>query len=566
LISKIGLYIIDFRFGGKKMNYKEITEEFLKNNSLRIKPNLKREALIRECFTNREASLTSNGALYTSTPPESTGRSPKDTYLVCSEKTEDLIDWKSPNNIPLPPETFQLLFEDAVKILEKKPIIYATDRVIGADSDYALPVKTISDRALPALFTDNMFRKPQTDLHKSKLFHRAFNLLVLPYDKLDAKKYQGKLRTLSNGNGSNMAVVLDLENSIGLVLGSAYLGSIKKLMFTAMNFYLPEIGILPLHASANEGNRGDIALFLGLSGTGKTTLSADSSRSLLGDDEHGWNENGIANFENGCYAKLINLDPVKEPEIYQAITHQDEYIRHGAIIENTMVYSGGIIDFSDVRLTENSRGSYPLAFLKNIKKSSIGTHPEKILFLTADANGVLPPVAKLNKSQAMLWFLMGYTSKLAGTETGIVDPVSTFSRFFGEPFMPQNPDVYTDLLGEKMTQHQTEIFLINTGWTGGPYGIGRRIDITVTKSIIRSILDNKLESVKYREDSRFHILAPTNFPDIDQDLLTPENLWQNKSDFTTRADKLAADFSSHFDKVYADKNLSKDIIKSCPGK
>jgi phosphoenolpyruvate carboxykinase (ATP) len=309
-----------------------------------------------------------------------------------------------------------------------------------------------------------------------------------------------------------------------------------------------------------------MALFLGLSGTGKTTLSADPERSLLGDDEHGWNERGIANFENGCYAKLINLNPKKEPEIYNAIMHKDIHTRHGAIVENAMIYPDGTFDFSDARFTENSRGSYPLEYLSNTKASSVGGHPKTIIFLTADANGVLPPVARLTEAQAMLWFLMGYTSKLAGTETGIIEPKTTFSRFFGEPFMPRNPDVYAGMLGEKMKKHKANVYLVNTGWSGGPYGVGKRIDIDVTRKIITAALNGDLEKAKCEENKLFHVMVPRSCPGVPSEMLDPRHTWSDKSAYDERAKKLAGEFSKHFDKAYGKKGLDKAIESECPGK
>jgi phosphoenolpyruvate carboxykinase (ATP) len=337
-------------------------------------------------------------------------------------------------------------------------------------------------------------------------------------------------------------------------------------MFTVMNYYLPEKGILPLHCSANEGKNGDCALLLGLSGTGKTTLSADPNRALLGDDEHGWSDNGIANFENGCYAKLINLKKDKEPEIYEAMFHHDDYLTHGAIVENTMMYPNGTFDLDDERLTPNSRGSYPLTFLSNIKESSCSSHPKTILFLTADANGVLPPISKLTPDAAMLWFMMGYTSKLAGTETGIVEPESTFSRFFGGPFMPRNPEDYAVMLGDKMKEHNSQVFLVNTGWSGGSFGVGERMDINLTRALVDAALSGKLNDVEYEEDSRFHVLVPQNIPGIDSSILQPKNTWQDKQAFENRANKLAKDFSAYFDKAYGNKNIPDAVRNQCPGK
>ncbi|MCP4214447.1 MAG: phosphoenolpyruvate carboxykinase (ATP) [bacterium] len=527
---------------------------------------LERKKLIRQVVDNKEAYVSPTGALDSITPPESTGRSPKDTYIVKHPQIVEEIDWDSPNCKGLDPETFDMLLEDALEILEKKPKIYESNRVIGADSAYALPVKTVTDKALTLLFADNMFRPVPADLDKSIFSDTPFTLIALPYDKIDSEKYEGRLRKLPNGGTSDLIVAMDFVRRIGLVYGSAYLGSTKKLMFTVMNYLLPAEGILPLHASANEGKDGAIALFSGLSGTGKTTLSADPHRALLGDDEHGWDDKGIANFENGCYAKLIDLDPEKEPEIYHAVTHKAPYDKHGAIVENAMLYPALGFDFYDTRLTQNSRGSYPLSFLSNIKESSVGGHPKSILFLTADANGVLPPMSMLTENQAMLWFMMGYTSKLAGTECGIVDPESTFSRFFGEPFMPRNPDVYASMLGEKMKQHGTRVYLVNTGWSGGPFGTGKRIDILVTRTIVNAILDSDLSTIKFEEDKRFHIMVPSTFPGVDTEILDPRNTWEDKELFDARADHLANDFSEHFDKVYGNKNIDAGVVACCPGK
>jgi phosphoenolpyruvate carboxykinase (ATP) len=528
--------------------------------------NPSREVLIQEGVANRECIVSANGALATWTPCESTGRSPKDTYIVRRKESEANIDWDSPNNIPLDAETFDMIMEDALQVLSNKKRLYVTDRVLSADTAYALPVKTVSDWASTALFTDNMFRPVPADIDRSIFARRGFFLLVVPYNKLNRDRYAGRLRKLANGQTSDMAVAMDFDRRLGVVFGSAYAGSVKKLMFTVMNYVLPGEGILPLHCSANEGPDGDTALLLGLSGTGKTSLSADPRRALLGDDEHGWSDNGIANFENGCYAKLINLHPRKEPEIWNAVFHQSPYIEHGAVVENCMMYPWGTFDVDDERYTPNSRASYPLRFLTNFKASSVGGHPKTILFLAADANGVLPPVARLTPEQAMLWFLMGYTSKLAGTETGIVDPVSTFSRFFGEPFMPRNPDVYASMLGERMMKHGSQVYLVNTGWSGGPFGIGARMDIEITRSIVHCSLRGTLEEVEYDEDPLFHIQVPRTCPNVPTEMLNPRNTWEDKAAFDLRAKRLAADFSAHFDKAYGSKGIDPNVISQCPGK
>ncbi|MEN8098307.1 MAG: phosphoenolpyruvate carboxykinase (ATP), partial [Chloroflexota bacterium] len=480
--------------------------------------------------------------------------------------SENEIDWDSPNNIPMAPDTFDMIVTDMLELFHKKERIIVTDRVLGADPAYSLPVRVVSNWALTALFTDNMFREIPAGAENSIFADCAFTLLVLPYDKMIESRYEGRLRETSPGVTSNMAVAIDLDRRLGVVFGSAYGGSVKKLMFTVMNYMLPAEGILPLHCSANEGPNGDIALLLGLSGTGKTTLSADVRRALLGDDEHGWSDNGIANFENGCYAKLINLREEKEPEIWNAVHHVRPVEEHGAIVENALMWPGGTFDLDDDRLTPNSRASYPLQYLTNIKTPPVGSHPKTILFLTADANGVLPPVSKLSPEQAMLWFLMGYTSKLAGTETGVTDPVSTFSRFFGEPFMPRNPDVYATMLGEKMRQHNSQVYLVNTGWSGGPFGVGERMDIDVTRAIVHAALAGDLDDVEYVEDPLFHIMVPTSCPDVPGDMLDPKNTWSDKQAFDERARKLASDFAAHFEKAYGNKGIDPNIIAECPGR
>ncbi|TFG80286.1 MAG: phosphoenolpyruvate carboxykinase (ATP), partial [Chrysiogenales bacterium] len=546
------------------MNFQEeLTALIDKKGNVQINP--KRRDLIKAAVKNREVLVSKNGALATWTRMESTGRSPKDTLTVKRPEIDWEIDWDSPNNLSLAPETFTMILEDVLARVAAKEKLYITDRVVGADSRYALQVRTISDSAVTTLFAATMFRPLPKDIARSIFHGKPFTLVALPVDKLDKQKYSGLLRKLPDGSTSDMVVAMDFVHNIGVVIGSAYMGSVKKLMFTVMNYLLPKAGILPLHASANEGREGAIALFLGLSGTGKTTLSADAERALLGDDEHGWDKHGIANFEFGCYAKLINLNPAKEPQIHHAITHEAPYLNHGAIVENAMMYPDGTFDFNDSRLIENSRGSYLLSSLPNIKKSSRGKHPKTIIFLTADANGVLPPVAKLDQDQAMFWFLMGYTSKLAGTETGIVEPLSTFSRFFGQPFMPRNPNDYASLLGAKIKKHRTQVYLVNTGWSGGPYGEGKRMDINITRAIIRAVLNGELDRAAYVEDKTFHINIPTTCPGVPAEILQPKNTWKDPEAFENRAKKLAAEFSAHFDRVYGNKNLPEAVGRQCPG-
>ncbi len=531
-----------------------------------ILSNIERERMIKEAVDNKEAIVAEVGALVTWTPTESTGRSPKDTVIVKRDESEKNVDWTSPNNISIDEETFDMIFDDALEIMSKKEKMYVTDRVIGADAKFALPVKVVTDQSLMALFTDNMFRPVSNGIENSVFYENGFYLLHLPYNKLDSSKYKGRLRQMPNGNTSNMAVAMDFDRRIGVIVGSAYGGSVKKMLFTVMNYLLPFEGVLPLHCSANEGDKGDSALLLGLSGTGKTSLSADPTRALLGDDEHGWSETGIANFEYGCYAKMIDIDPVKEKDIYDAVMHKDNYLNHGAIIENAMIYPNGTIDYFDDRFTPNSRASYPLRYLRNIKESSTSGHPSTILFLTADAYGVLPPVSQLNTDQAMLWFLMGYTSKLAGTETGVTEPQATFSRFFGQPFMPSNPDIYADMLGEKMKKFNTKVFLINTGWSGGAYGTGKRIDITLTRAMVNAALSGALENVEYKYDELFHLNVPKTCPNVPSEILFAKNTWEDKDAYDKTAQKLAKQFSEAYDKAYGNKDIKESIVKECPGK
>ena len=531
----------------------------------RVLPNPSRASVVEQALSRREAIVSANGALVTWTKPESTGRSPKDTVVVRRPGTDPNIDWDAPNNLPLDAATFDMLWADAMEVLAGKDQLFVMDRVVGADPNYALPLRMVTPRATHALFADNMFRPVPEDVDRSCFADKPFTLVSLPYDRIDSKKYEGLLRKLPNGETSHMCIAHDFENRLGLVFGSAYCGSNKKLMFTAMNYLLPDEGILPLHCSANEGD-GNSALLLGLSGTGKTTLSADPNRALLGDDEHGWDDVGIANFENGCYAKLINLRQDKEPEIWEATFRDASPDVQGALVENCMMFPDGTFDVDDERLTPNSRVSYPLTSLSNIKTPPVAGHPNTILFLTADANGVLPPVSKLDPAAAMLWFLMGYTSKLAGTETGVTDPVSTFSRFFGAPFMPRNPDHYSDLLGAKIAEHGTQVYLVNTGWSGGPYGVGSRMDINLTRAIVDAALSGKLDDVEYVQDPLFHVAVPTTCPGVDPTVLQAKNTWSDGDAFDARARKLAADFSAAFDKNYGNKGLPADVVAACPGK
>ncbi|MBI3336412.1 phosphoenolpyruvate carboxykinase (ATP) [Candidatus Peregrinibacteria bacterium] len=498
------------------------------------------EELVHEVVTNQEAVVTQSGALATWNPAHSTGRIPKKTFIVRDTYTEETVDWNFSMCNPMDPKTFDRLFRDTQKKLGALNRVYMTERTIGADTTYALPVRVTADRALTALFTHNMFL-PCIGAEWNEATGAGFELLVL-------------------SNDTHQCVAMDFHRKRGVIIGTSYLGCAKKLMFTVMNYLLPARGVLPLHCSAVEDERGDTHLFLGLSGTGKTTLSSDPRRKLIGDDEHFWSDHGIANMENGCYAKLINLNAEKEPEIYEAVFEATSPtgggLRRGAvIIENAMVYPDGSVDLNDSRLTENSRASYPLTSLKNIKKEKCGGHPKSIVFLTADANGVLPPIAKLNTNQAMLWFLMGYTSKLAGTETGVTTPQSTFSRFFGGPFMPYRPQVYLDLFREKILKHGTHVFLVNTGWGGGAYPHATRMDIILTRQLVDAALSGELNTVSCEEDKRFHFGIPKE---------CPKYTWEGPATYEKAADALAQEFARAFEKEFAGK-VSQEIAACCPG-
>lgn len=529
--------------------------------------NPSRRDLIAEAVARREAVVSAGGALATWTPPGSTGRRPQDTYIVDRPEVHADVDWSSPYCHPMSGETFDLLWGDALSALEGKEKLYVTERALGADPACALVVRTVTDRALTALFTDNMFRPVPEGIEQSSLGGEPFTLLALPYDTLDRGKYAGRLRPdPKTGAPSGIAVAMDFARRRGVVYGSAYLGSVKKLMFTVMNFLLPPLGILPLHGAASVGPGGDVALYLGLSGTGKTSLSADPERTLLGDDEHGWSPGGIFNFEWGCYAKMIDLHPEKEPDIYWAVMHEADPLDHGAIVENAMIYPDGRFDFSDRRLTENSRASYPLSFIRNADPQGRAGHPRALLLLTADANGVLPPIARLEPDQAKFWFLMGYTSKLAGTETGVAEPGSTFSRFFGAPFMPRLPQVYVDLLGEYLGRHRTDAWLVNTGWSGGAYGEGKRIDIRLTRRMVRAALSGELSRVDFTLDPRFRVWVPESCPGVPSEVLEPKRTWRDPGAYERQADALAEEFAREFGRAFGKLGISASVAAQCPGR
>lgn len=475
-----------------------------------------------------------------------TGRSPKDKYIVYDEKTKDLIWWAEPgkkgsDNKPLSNEHWNYLLDLSKKQLSGKKL-YINDAFVGANESSRLKIRVITEVAWASHFVKNMFIRPTEK--ELKNFEPDFIL----YHACKATNPRWKEMNMN----SEVFIVFNLTEKMAVIGGSWYGGEIKKGIFTVMNYFLPLQGIAAMHCSANVGKKNnDTALFFGLSGTGKTTLSTDPERMLIGDDEHGWDDEGIFNFEGGCYAKCINLDPNKEPDIYKAI-------RRDALLENVVVDpKTGNIDFSDASKTENTRVSYPIYHIENIVKPvSRGPHPKNIIFLTADAFGVLPPVAILNHDQAMYYFLSGYTAKLAGTERGIIEPVPTFSAAFGAAFLPLHPTVYAKVLKEKIKKHNTRIFLVSTGWIGGAYGTGKRIDITVTRNIIHAILNGTINQVETELMPVFKLTIPKYLPGIDNNLLNPRNAWADKNAYDEQAKNLAKKFVENF-KTFTDNEEGK---------
>lgn len=516
----------------------------------RIVINPERATLIESVLHEGEAILTTSGALATWNPKNATGRIPKDTYIVRDAETEKAVDWHSSFCNPMTPELFDTLMEDALSVLSKHATLYLLDRSAGHDPDFALPIRILTDSPLTSLFADTMLCPQGPEIAGSVFARTPFTLVVVPRDALDGKQ---------------QVIAMDCTRRMGIVYGTRYLGAVKKTIFTVMNYLLPQHGVLPLHCSANEGPDRTSALFLGLSGTGKTTLSNDPARTLIGDDEHGWNDEGVFNLEGGCYAKLIKLRKEKEPDLFRAVFGEKPIAENGCIIENAMTYPDGTVDVDDDRLTENSRAAYPLRFLSNTRSHAITGHPKSIIFLTADAHGVLPPVAVLDRNQALLWFLMGYTSKLAGTENGISKPVSAFSRFFGAPFMPALPSAYLDLFAKKIAMHGSSVTLINTGWTGGSYGIGKRFDIDLTRKLVNAALDGSLTSAPLRKDPRWKFTVPTKLPRIDPALLDPKATWADPDGYEAAADGLASEFAAAFEKSFGGSNIDVAVRRACPG-
>ncbi|MEO1165786.1 MAG: phosphoenolpyruvate carboxykinase (ATP), partial [Chloroflexota bacterium] len=426
-------------------------------------------------------------------------------------------------------EVFENLYAKVLDHLSHQTDIYVLDAFCGQDKDYRLPIRVVSEVAYHGLFSWNMFVRASEE----ELISHAPEMTVLAAPTLIAKPDEDGVRT-------GTFILVNLSKRIILVGGTLYSGEVKKSIFSVMNYLLPQQGVMAMHCSANTTENDDTALFFGLSGTGKTTLSADASRILIGDDEHGWSDNGIFNFEGGCYAKTINLDAEKEPEIY-ATTQM-----FGTILENVRLNEYRVPDFTDTRYTQNTRCSYPIHYIPNASETGRAGHPQNVIFLTADAFGILPPVSKLTPEQAMYHFISGYTAKVAGTERGITEPQATFSACFGEPFMPLHPVTYAELLAEKIQQYDVNVWLVNTGWTAGPHGVGYRINLPHTRAIINAILDGDLEDASYTTEPFFGLSIPDAVPGVPTDILTPRNTWDNPDAYDQKASELVAMFRENF--------------------
>ncbi|SFB18270.1 MULTISPECIES: phosphoenolpyruvate carboxykinase (ATP) [unclassified Bacillus (in: firmicutes)] len=501
--------------------------DLLKENHVHIQ--LSVPQLVEKVLERKEGSLTSTGAIRATTGTY-TGRSPKDKYIVEEASTKDKIAW-GPVNQPISEEVFEKLYTKVINYLKNKEEIFVFNGYAGADKKYQMPIQVINEFAWHNLFAHQLFIRPnEEDLlnHKTE-----FTVISAPNFKADP---------LVDGTGSETFIIISFEKRTVLIGGTEYAGEMKKSIFSVMNYMLPETGILSMHCSANVGREGDVALFFGLSGTGKTTLSADENRRLIGDDEHGWSPNGVFNIEGGCYAKCINLSREKEPQIFDAICF-------GSVLENVVVNKETrVADYDDATLTENTRAAYPLQAIQNIVDPSVAGHPNTIVFLTADAFGVLPPIAKLTKEQAMYHFLSGYTSKLAGTERGITSPQATFSTCFGSPFLPLQATRYAEMLGEKIDEHNAKVFLVNTGWTGGEYGVGSRMKLSYTRAMVQAALEGELNNVETVRDDIFGLNIPLHVPGVPDEVLQPSKTWNDAEAYEMKAKELASQFQENFKK------------------
>jgi phosphoenolpyruvate carboxykinase (ATP) len=524
---------------------RSITKQFLEQlsafgiNPSKIHRNLPTDEMMSIAVERKEGVVNSTGSLSVNTG-KYTGRSPDDRFIVYDDTTRDTVDWGKINH-QFSSDKFEKLFEKMKDFVDNKEL-FVFDGFVGADPGTRLPIRVINDHVWQSMFSSNLFIRPTTE--ELEKHEPEFTILCINDFSADPE---------IDGTRSDVFILIDLTRKIVLIGGTEYAGEMKKSMFGIMNFLLPGRNIFPMHCSANIGEKGDTALFFGLSGTGKTTLSADANRKLIGDDEHGWSDDGTFNFEGGCYAKCINLSQEAEPEIWNSI-------KPGALLEN-VVLNDNIPDYDDNSLTENTRVGYPLDFIPGAVIPSVGGNPRVIVFLTADALGVLPPVSKLTKEGAMYHFMSGYTSKLGGTERGIKEPKSVFSQCFGAPFMPRPASVYAKLLGEKINQHNTVVYLVNTGWSGGPYGVGKRIKIKYSRAMVTAAISGALDIVKYRHDDLLNLDIPTDVEGVPSEILDPKHTWVDKDSYDLSAKKLAQMFVENFRKF---ENVSDEIIAAGP--
>ena len=510
-------------------------------NPSKVYRNLSVTNLVEIAVQKNEGIVTSTGSLSVKTG-KYTGRSPDDRYIVYDDETHENVDWGKINH-QFPTGKFDKIFEKMKKYVEGKEL-FVFDGFAGADLENRLPIRIFTDHAWQSLFARQLFVRPSS----AELETHDPEFTVMSLNDFEAIPEV-------DGTNSNVFILINLSKKLVLICGTSYAGEIKKSIFSVMNYILPARGVFPMHCSANIGKDGDTSLFFGLSGTGKTSLSADPNRMLIGDDEHGWSDKGTFNFEGGCYAKCINLNEEAEPQIWNAI-------KSGAVLENVVIEKQTLKpDFNDSRLTENTRAAYPLEYIPGAVIPSVGEHPKVVVFLTADARGVLPPVSKLTKEGAMFHFMSGYTSKLAGTERGIKEPKAVFSECFAAPFMPRHASVYAKMLGEKIIKHNTVVYLINTGWSGGPYGVGDRIKIQYSRAMVTAALTGALDIVKYTHNDLFNLDIPTECPNVPSEILDPKNTWIDKDSYDLSARKLAQMFIDNFEKF---KNVSQDIKNAGP--
>ena len=494
----------------------------------RVRWNLSAAALYEEAVRRQEGLIAAEGPLVCRTGLH-TGRSPTDKFVVREASSEQHIAWGKVNN-PMDPAQFDALHRDLLNSLEGKEL-FVQDCYTGADPAFRLPIRVINEYAWHNLFARNLFIVDESPAAEAA-HTPQFTIIDSPLFLADPARH---------GTRSEVVIALNFGKKLVLIGGTSYAGEIKKSIFSVLNYILPLQNVLSMHCSANIGAAGDVALFFGLSGTGKTTLSSDPDRMLIGDDEHGWSDRGVFNFEGGCYAKTIRLSADAEPQIH-ATTR-----RFGTVLENVVVDpETRVLDLDDERFTENTRAAYPIAFIDNAVPSGQGGHPRNVIMLTADAFGVLPPIARLSPDGAMYHFLSGYTAKVAGTEKGVTEPKATFSTCFGAPFLPLQPSRYAKMLGELIARHQVGVWLVNTGWTGGPYGTGRRIKISHTRAMIRAVLSGALDRVAYENDPVFNLEVPRTCPDVPADVLKPRTTWTDPAAYDVQAAKLAKMFAANF--------------------